>query len=55
MDFAALQLLNTRIIEQYAGFKGSGGSHFSYNARVTVQNFKNAALFLNDSLDGKLS
>lgn len=47
------QLLNTRIKEQYAGFKGSAGSHFTYNARVSYLNFSNAALLTNDSSDGK--
>lgn len=46
-------LQNTRIVEQYAGFKGSAGSHFTYNARLAVQSYKNAALFVNDTADGK--
>jgi hypothetical protein len=46
-------LLNTRQREIYIGFKGSAGSHFTYNARVATINFSNAALFANDSLDGK--
>ena len=47
------RLLNTRIKEQYAGFKGSAGSHFTYNARVSYLNYSNAALLANDSIDGK--
>lgn len=46
-------LLNTRYKEQYVGFKGSAGSHFTYNARVSTFKASNAALFVNDSLDGK--
>ncbi len=47
------QLRNTRIREQYAGFKGSVASHFTYNARVSTLTLNNAALFVNDSSDGK--
>ncbi len=47
------QLLNTRIKEQYAGFKGSAGNHFTYNAKVSYLNYSNAALLANDSIDGK--
>lgn len=46
-------LKNTRIKEQYAGFKGSAGSHFTYNAKVSTLTFSNAALFINDAGDGK--
>ncbi len=46
-------LLNTRIKEQYAGFKGSAGSHLTYNARVSYLNYKNAALLANDNTNGK--
>ena len=48
-----LELKNTRLKESYFGFKGSGGSHFSYNARLSIVNYTNAALFLNDTADGK--
>lgn len=44
---------NTRIKEQYAGVKGAAGSHFTYNARMSVLNYNNVALFINDTLDGK--
>lgn len=44
---------NTRIKEQYAGIKGSAGSHFTYNGRLSVLNYNNVALFINDTLDGK--
>jgi hypothetical protein len=46
-------LLNTRITEQYAGFKGSAGAHFTYNAKVSYLDFSNQPLFINDSIDGK--
>lgn len=47
------QLLNTRIKEQYAGFKGSAGEHVTYNAKVSYLNFSNQPLFVNDSITGK--
>lgn len=46
-------LKSTRILEQYAGFKGSAGSHFTYNAKVTFQHIYNQPLFLNDTVTGK--
>lgn len=46
-------LYNTRINEKYAGFKGSAGSHFTYNARLSFVNYNKPVLFLNDSADGK--
>ena len=46
-------LLNTRIIESFAGFKGSAGSHFTYNAKLSALKYTNAALFINDFIDGK--
>ncbi len=46
-------LFNTRIQEQYAGFKGSAGSHFTYNARLSLLKYNNPVLYLNDTLDGK--
>jgi hypothetical protein len=46
-------LLNTRIIESYAGFKGSAGSHFTFNAKLSALKYTNAALFTNDFVDGK--
>ncbi|MEO8116637.1 MAG: hypothetical protein ABI653_03240, partial [Bacteroidota bacterium] len=48
-----LSLLNTRMTEQYAGFKGSAGSHFTYNAKVSFIKYNNQPLFLNDSLTGR--
>ena len=48
-----LTLQNTKIKESYFGFKGSAGSHFSYNAKLSVFSYKNMALFLNDTADGK--
>ena len=46
-------LFNTRVTEQYAGFKGSAGSHFTYNAKLSLLKYSNPVLFLNDTLDGK--
>jgi hypothetical protein len=45
-------LLNTRIREQFAGFKGSVGSHFTYNTKISVLRYSNAALFINDTASG---
>jgi len=44
---------NTRIIETFAGLKGSSGSHFTYNAKLSLLKFNNLALFANDTADGK--
>lgn len=46
-------LINTKIREQYAGFKGSAGSHFTYNAKVSFMQFNGQPLFVNDVVDGK--
>ena len=46
-------LKNTRMLEQYAGFKGSAGNHFTYNAKISYLKFKNQPLFVNDSLSGR--
>lgn len=46
-------LLNTRISESFAGFKGSAGSHFTYNAKLSALKYTNAVLFTNDFIDGK--
>lgn len=46
-------LNDTKIKEQYAGFKGSAGSHFTYNAKVSYLQFNNQPLFVNDTLSGK--
>ncbi|HVX49101.1 MAG TPA: TonB-dependent receptor, partial [Chitinophagaceae bacterium] len=45
--------LNTRIAEQYAGFKGSAGDHFTYNAKVSYLQFTNQPLFVNDTITGR--
>jgi hypothetical protein len=47
------QLLNTRVNEAYGGIKGSLGSHFTFNTRLSTFNFNNKPLFVNDSADGK--
>jgi hypothetical protein len=46
-------LLNTRIQERYAGFKGSVLDHISYSAKVGFVQYRNMPLFVNDTLDGK--
>lgn len=46
-------LLNTRIKELYAGFKGSAGSHVTYDARVSYLQFNNQPLFVNDTVTGR--
>lgn len=46
-------LLNTRVREQYAGFKGSSGSHLTYHAKVSFLEQTGMPLFVNDITDGK--
>jgi hypothetical protein len=46
-------LKSTRIMEQYAGFKGSAGSHLTYNAKVSYLHMYNQPLFVNDSITGR--
>ncbi|MBL7742878.1 MAG: hypothetical protein JNN00_05315 [Chitinophagaceae bacterium] len=49
-------LLNTKVEERYAGFKGSVGDHFSYSAKVAFNKLTNQPLFINDTSaagDGK--
>lgn len=46
-------LMNTKVTELYAGFKGSISDHFSYSAKIGHQQHRNIPLFLNDSIDGK--
>jgi hypothetical protein len=46
-------LLNTRIDERFAGFKGSLNEHLTYSAKVSFLDYFNMPLFVNDSLDGK--
>jgi hypothetical protein len=46
-------LMNTRVQELYAGFKGSVAGHFSYSAKLGLQKFTDMALFVNDTTDGK--
>ncbi len=47
------QLLNTRVQERYAGFKGSVLDHITYSAKVGYVQYKNMPLFANDTVDGK--
>jgi hypothetical protein len=46
-------LLNTRIEERYAGFKGAASDHITYSAKIGFDDYKNMPLFVNDSIDGK--
>ncbi|MBO9574076.1 MAG: hypothetical protein J7497_17950, partial [Chitinophagaceae bacterium] len=46
-------LMNTKVIELYAGIKGSISDHFSYSAKIGNQQHRNIPLFVNDSIDGK--
>lgn len=46
-------LLNTRVIERYAGIKGSLLNHFTYSAKLGFNSYRNMPLFVNDSTDGK--
>ncbi|HNN30634.1 MAG TPA: TonB-dependent receptor, partial [Chitinophagaceae bacterium] len=46
-------LANTRVLEVSAGFKGSAGQHFTYNASVGYLGFKNMPLFVNNTIDEK--
>lgn len=41
-------LFNTKIMEQYAGFKGGAGKHVTFNARLSFLKINNQALFAND-------
>jgi len=42
-------LLNSKILEEYAGVKGSAGKHFTYNARLSFLQINNQPLFVNDT------
>jgi len=46
-------LANDRVSEFYAGFKGSMGDHFSYSAKVAMQQHHGIALFVNNPVDMK--
>ncbi|MEO5682099.1 MAG: hypothetical protein ABIQ88_05625 [Chitinophagaceae bacterium] len=46
-------LLNTRTHELYAGVKGSLLDHINYSAKIGAIQYRNLALFVNDSTDGK--
>jgi hypothetical protein len=44
---------NALVKEQYAGFKGSAGDHFTYNARVSFLKIDDQPLFVNDTITGR--
>ncbi len=46
-------LRDTRIYEAYAGFKGSAGDHFTYNAKISFLQIHNQPLFVNDTSTGR--
>ncbi len=46
-------LLNTRKQEFYGGIKGILGKGFTYNAKAGVIQYRNVAMFVNDTSDGK--
>jgi hypothetical protein len=45
-------LLNTRVIDLYAGIKGSLGDHFSYSTKLGIVTYHNMPLFVNDTAYG---
>lgn len=46
-------LQNTKITEQYAGIRGAGGDHFTYQVKASLLRFSNQPFFLNNNTDGK--
>jgi len=44
---------NTRIVEAFAGIKGSLADHFSYSVKAGYNTFSNQPLFINDTSSGK--
>ena len=46
---APTDLKNTWVMERFAGFKGSIGDHFIYNAKLAYNKYKNQPLFVNDN------
>jgi hypothetical protein len=47
------ELINNRITEAYAGFKGSLANHFTYSAKLAYIKNHGINLFVNDQNDGK--
>ena len=46
------RVLNSRVEERFAGFKGSAGDHFSYSAKIAYNEIRNQPLFTNDTING---
>ena len=46
-------ILNTKIAEQYLGFKGAAGNHLSFKARLSLLQLFDQPLFINNITDGK--
>lgn len=47
------RIQNTRMVEQFIGFKGYTGNHISYNAKLAYRQMTDQPLFLNQLGDGK--
>ena len=53
IEFPNSNILNTKIAEQYIGFKGSAGNHLSFKARLSLLQLFDQPLFTNNNTDGK--
>jgi hypothetical protein len=50
--WAPATVYNSRVVERYAGIKGSTGDHFSYSAKLAFNTINNQPLFSNDTTAG---
>jgi hypothetical protein len=50
--WAPNQVFNSKVVERFAGFKGSAGDHFSYSAKIAFNTINNQPLFTNDTSHG---
>jgi hypothetical protein len=50
--WAPNQVFNSKVVERFAGFKGSAGDHFSYSAKIAFNTISNQPLFTNDTSHG---
>jgi hypothetical protein len=53
IEIPSSNILNTKITEQYLGFKGSAGNHLSFKARLSLLQLFDQPLFINNMTDGK--
>ena len=53
IELPTSDILNTKIAEQYIGFKGSAGNHLSFKARLSLLQLFDQPLFTNNITDGK--